>query len=55
MTKEDPLYSFVAQIRLLLQTFCVARPSSIIISQCSDFLSLIPSSCCSIFSQFGPA
>ena len=36
---EDPLCLFVAQVKLLLQTFSVARPSSFIFSQCPDFLS----------------
>ena len=36
---EDPLCLFVAQIKLLLQTFSVHRPSSFIFSQCPDFLS----------------
>ena len=36
---EDPLCLFVAQIKLLLQTFTVPRPSSFIFFQCPDFLS----------------
>ena len=36
---QDPLCSFLVQIKLLLQTFSVARPSSFIFSQCPDFLS----------------